>query len=419
MEPNANDNTPNQNQRLVLFVGPHKSASTSIQNFFVEHASNDYKHHHRDAAFENWTWPFWPYAMHPNAFAELVINFRKRDAAWHDERRAELYYTVGVVWETSGNNVIIGEEEFDRMGYTPFSNRNGLRVLQNLIDFLEPPRLDIVVNYRTPRSAHWISIWKQLTQGSSYEGLVCGARKPWEHLNSVGNPLGIVQTLLSKGLLNVTLIDMGGVERAKLDISHVIACDVLNVPCEDGWVEGLNRTGLRANERNHDPGLTSKQIEEIEWVLRQRDCAYMRSLESYIGNGLTILHRDTLWRDCDEAPIEIQQQLQNTTFLHFLLQSQIDCGPEDLGTNITNYIFSFTKTSFHSSVFKTARIKRATPQGKLMMTTPAERSRPLPLDSPENSDLVNHLGDIIAAQTGLLIMVGCAWIYRIRSYLRL
>ena len=324
---NYDYNNNNNNKRLVLFVGPHKSASTSIQNFFIEQTAN-YHGKPRHPAFANWTWPFSPFAKHPGAFGDLVTNFVRQGQIYHDTRRAELYFTASFVWQHSREGIILGHEELDRMGPTPFSNRDGLQAIRNLLQLLQPPQLDVVVNYRAPRSDHWISVWKQLAPNRTYSKFVCRISKPWEYLNSVANPLQIASYILHERIRNVTLIDMSGVADAQLDISHVIACRILRVECLDGWVKGLEHTVWRSNARSLDPQLDDSQINELEWVLQQRDCAYRDELEPYIEEGsLALLHRHLLWKDCDKFSYETQKSFRNTSYVLELLQSQVGCGP--------------------------------------------------------------------------------------------
>jgi hypothetical protein len=315
-------------------------------------------------------------ATHPAAYSDLVKHYPRQEQQWHDSRRAELYYTMSFVWDNYKNNVVFGDEEFDRMGETVHTHRNGLQPLKNIVQLLQPPRLDIVVNYRTPRHEHWLSIWKQLSGGSSpYRGFVCQGTKPWEHLETQGNPLAIVHELLGSlgGNVNVntnwnvTLIDMGGVQRDGLDISHVVACEVLGVPCDDnGWVQGLEHTSMHANNRSGDPGLTNVQLDELEWILRQRDCSYMTELLEHNNNNkqqqqqqqqLTVLHQDTLWQDCDKFESSFQRSLRNTTFLLQLIQSQVDCGRHATDNSTTSQQQAVVRRSSISKLMESSSKK--------------------------------------------------------------
>ena len=76
--------------------------------------------------------------------------------------------------------VIFGSEEFDRFGSTPWSHRNGMLAIYDILNMTQPgmDNFEIVVNYRTPRHEQWISIWKQLTRTNPipYQHYICTDR---------------------------------------------------------------------------------------------------------------------------------------------------------------------------------------------------------------------------------------------------
>jgi hypothetical protein len=100
--------TVRKHKQLLLFVEPHKSASASIQNSFVEHGTN-YTGELRQEAFQKWAWPGSPFAKHPSAFGELVTNWVRKGQSYRDERRAEFYFTAHFVLQYPPN-VILGQE---------------------------------------------------------------------------------------------------------------------------------------------------------------------------------------------------------------------------------------------------------------------------------------------------------------------
>ena len=302
-------------KRLVLFAGPHKSASSAVQEFFMRYAS---KH----PALINWTWPHNPRVrsfLPRKGFAPLVVEYE------NEELRKKIYARLHRLWTNHTSNMIFGSEEFDRFGDTPWSHRNGMLAIRDILEFTKADDFSIVVNYRTPRQAQWISIWKQLTRTHPipYREYICKGDKTkiWEYLDSVANPLGLVQAFRSNKW-KVTLIDMGGVEERRLDVAHVIACEVLKAPCVSGWLEGLEQ--ILQNKKTGDPGMSEEQLEEMEWILRQRDCAYQENMER--DDGITILHRHSLWKDCTSP----NPDFLNTTFLFNLLQTQMKCGKGEI-----------------------------------------------------------------------------------------
>ena len=67
---------------------------------------------------------------------------------------------------------------------------------------------------------------------------------------------------------------MGGVDRDEHDVSHVIACAVLQVPCDDnGWIKGCvgSKSPPKLNMERGDSELTKQQYDGLELILRQWD----------------------------------------------------------------------------------------------------------------------------------------------------
>jgi hypothetical protein len=348
-----------QHRRLVLFAGPHKSASSSVQEFFMKYASSIEEHQHRHPALVNWTWPYNPRrrSYQPRkGFAPLVTEGPGFVQL--------LYDTLLDVWghddddnRTSSSsyhnqNLILGTEELDRFGSTPWSHRNGIQAIRGIQNLTQASNLQVVVNYRRPRQEQWISIWKQLTRtketNNTYADYLCTndpiqKSKLWEYLDCVANPLGLVQALLQQqpqqppqnnnhnnNHWKVDLMDMQGIATQGLDVAHIIACQVLQVPCtSEHWLEGIERPILR-NKKIGDPGLSLEQLDDLEWILRQRDCGYRSYLQHH--PNLQVHYGDTLWEGCDDDDEIISSSsfssslFVNTTFLLELLQSQVGCG---------------------------------------------------------------------------------------------
>lgn len=356
---------------MVVFAGPHKSASSSVQELFMKYAGTGpegklVKH----PSLQHWTWPWNPRRrsyLPRKGFAPLVTE----EIGFH----RLIWDTILQVWnatdaengEFQNPNLIWGTEELDRFGTTPWSGRNGLEAIQKVWNLTRPelPSLDIVVNYRRPHRDQWISIWKQLMRKEEdaveYKRFLCDPEeylRIWEYLDCVANPLGLVQALLDfwdaerkhhhhhhhgddenknmeETLVTIHLLDMKGVADMKRDVGHVIACDVLGVECTaDHWLPDVERPILQ-NAKSGNPGLTAEQMEEIEWVLRQRDCSYRARLQEATTHHddsttrLVLHYADTLWDTCpppSNTATGNTASFANTTFLLDLLQSQLGCG---------------------------------------------------------------------------------------------
>lgn len=354
----SDESTANQHRRMAIFAGPHKSASSSVQELFIKFASNDpnRKVQWNHPSLRQWVWPWNPRrrSYQPRkGFAPLVME----GIGYHQL----IWDTILEVWNATDPNtgeylhphMIWGTEELDRFGRTPWSGRNGLEAMKEVVTLTHPSQVDIVVNFRRPRQAQWISIWKQLmrkvVEGRAYGDFLCDPKeylRIWEYLDCVANPLGLVEALLNfwdqqleifvssstKPKIAVHLLDMEGISSLNRDVGHALACDVLEVNCTtDHWLPNVERPILK-NVKSGNPELTDAQMDGMEWLLRQRDCSYRPTLvqatkrsEQNSQKTLLYLHyADTLWDACfnqDSASI-----LTNTTYLLDLLQSQVGCG---------------------------------------------------------------------------------------------
>lgn len=343
--------------RLVVFVGPHKSASSTVQEFMVQYATGRPRYR-KLKAFHNWRWPVIKSSQIParKQWARLAYTNTDPSTSSNDSFNEDLREALHEAFEKA-SKVAVGSEEFDRFGLVPWSGRDGISAIRQIIDWATPvSQIDVVVNFRSPRNAQWISIWKQLMsmedqddkQSSvSYPEWICnggndprgGIAKVWEYLDCVANPVGLALHLAEAlpAMVKVWLIDMGGVSDRDLDISHVSACHILGLPCRDGWVRGINRT-LVVNPKSRPlHGVSNIQLDEIDWLLRQRDCTYQLRVEEFLRNNrLEILYpRDLSWTQCQTVPIpNALADFQNTTFLLQAMQSQFGCH-SDKSVNLT------------------------------------------------------------------------------------
>ena len=388
--------------RMVVLLGPHKSASSSVQELFMEHASGgpqgDRLHH---PSLANWTWPyhvrrrsylprkgFAPLVTEGVGFHELIWDTMRQ--VWNGSTTA-INTTTTDLPPKSPQHMIWGTEELDRFGPTPWSHRNGIQAIQKVVERMPPTRLDLVVNYRRPRQDQWLSIWKQLYrktetpnennnnnnnnhQGddvSSYATFLCDPNEQvriWEYLDCVATPLGLVAALLEAFSADssfsssssttstrttrttVHLLDMQGIAALHRDVGHVVACDILQVPCTDHhWLPQIDHPIVQ-NSRSRPSGLTMDQLDDMEWILRYRDCSYRRQLLSpppppllvaqppgstpnASASSLFLHYAETLWEGCEEVDDDdddddsMYRYGRNTTWLLEYLQSQVGCGP--------------------------------------------------------------------------------------------
>ena len=390
---------PKVEQRLVLLAGPHKSGLSKVHRFFRRHISNhpEERSYLGKTTLEDWTWPVYPYAVFSeededydrNPFDDLVrINPSLSFLEQQDQRRA-LLSTILAVWghgrvdpdrlspyskftlPARVNHMILGTPEFGRFGATPYSHRDGLAMIQTLMQILQPMESTIVVIYPTPRYWHWLSLVTKLVgRRATYHQFICDSYMTWDHgeqklyynlsweyLHSISNPLGLVQDLVNRGW-NVTLIEtnINGLSSVNTTLTQLIACQVMKVPCTpDGEIErnestleylqGNESIALLGNESKRketlptvDPdeyidyavrsGLTHHQIQQMEEWFRHRDCSYQHTLQHH--PRLTVLFQaetSKLWSNCSKTwhHYSTPVPLADTTWFSQLLQAQLNC----------------------------------------------------------------------------------------------
>jgi len=468
---NDHDQNDDENDhRMVVFLGPHKSASSSVQELFMEHASDGPDgttiHH---PSLIRWTWPYTIRRrsyLPRKGFAPLVtenIGFHKliwetmiqtwtnhhqhhngtnqTDVGQHPNQhnhQSNINSSTNKISTSSPQkqlpqqHMIWGSEELDRFGKTPWSHRNGINAIHQVIQQMPPTHLDLIVNYRRPRQDQWISIWKQLyrpkpnqmvdnsignEKKNSYADFLCDIDEKdrlWEYLDCVANPLGLIATLLEAfptEMTTVHLMDMQGIGEIRRDVGHVIACDVLHVPCTTKhWLPNIKRPIIQ-NRRKGDSGLSTQQLDDMEWLFLQRDCSYRKQLQDHIFlsppqkkandktneshnislSSLVLHYAEKLWDECHIAMQEEETQLifRNTTWLMEHLQSQVGCGPLS-GTAIEDVRKQYQKNKKTpinlSSNPRQSEINSMTVRPSNIDHRPILSSSPLDVQAPDEVD---------------------------------
>jgi hypothetical protein len=287
-----------QQRRLVVYIGPPKTASTSLQTFLADHAGQS-KRRRRKKAFEGWYYPL---------FMGDKNGIRKLHSPNTSPKTAAV--TRNAVKKTlrrqdSSVNLVVASESL--IAYAQILDDHLFDKLSNWTNVTIP---EIVIQSRSPRIDHLISIWKQQTQirgkewhGWSFPQYMCSNRSYQIVRHRIGlfaNPIGIAHDMVHKYKLPTYVMDMAGISQQGLDVSHAFACSIMKVNCTEGnkWVQGLEGVTVHANSRRGNPKLSSKQKEEIEKLFHQRDCAYRDELYDHSLFHLLYRH-DGFWpEDC-------------------------------------------------------------------------------------------------------------------------
>lgn len=332
-----------ERQRVLLIAGPHKTGSTSIQNNMYQWMTSNNKNNNRHPHFKNWSWSgpeevfensnrqehmhgkiFYPFgeALHGCGFGRRI----ELQSEYSCDKLLKLYRDTFKKHWNQGYNLVIGTEAFDWIGadiepiainhllaQMPWNNAANYRG-QSVVNGRNDD-VTVVVKYRSPRVKHLISWWHQCCMKEmTFYQFVLKEMKDYDDRGSrIIDSLQLVERLLEAGL-NVVLIDLSGVIDKGYDLSNVIACDVMKVPCtEDKNILGETEAPVVKNtKRGGNMGaITSDHMEKMEKVIRRRDCAF-KHLEGH--DKLQILYPKDLaevYQSCLEDEGITRKEMNN------------------------------------------------------------------------------------------------------------
>jgi hypothetical protein len=327
-------------KKLVVFAGPHKTSETSVEDFFYKYATGDTGRLPEQQALKDW---IWPQLVGTNVKAKgtephQVFSHLVTDAD-NAALQEEILDGIEEHWDRANKGVIIGNEEFDRVGPNPYTHYDAVDAIQRVVKKLQVPNEDvtIVLLYKTPRVNQWLSIYN-FTEGKydSYTEYMCdpdSTDERWEAIDSAMNPLRIAEVFRNQDW-KVALIDLEGVEQNKIDVEHVIGCEVLGGTCQDGWLENLvNKTFAKYTEFYDDANdktleaLTKEQEDNLDQLFLLRDCLYDTLT---FDDGVEVIYEYTIWNGCTDAPEHVPEVLTDTDLVLEAMRSQTDCNTEPI-----------------------------------------------------------------------------------------
>lgn len=297
---------------MVVYIGPPKTGSTSLQAFLAKYASNDTKKAaaRKSPAFKDWNYPSF---MNNKQGLKFIDTSNKT----HIEIREHL------LKQDPAKNLVLASEHlihYDRM--------LGGKVFDMLSEWTNVEVPEIVLQSRSPRVSHLISNWKQeihykdrFTYKMPFHEIMCseeteGTVTRWlgQHLN----PIGVAHDIIFKHELPIHLMDITGVSQQGKDNSHAFACSILKVNCTEGdkWVEGLQGKQLFLNARKGNPEITPEQSAAMEEIFDQRDCIFYDELYDHPLFHLSYRH-DGFWPDdCSTIEAIPEYVMDPSSMLH-------------------------------------------------------------------------------------------------------
>ena len=150
-------------RRFVIFAGPGKTGSTSIQSFYGKYAIGKLK----STAFANWTLPggagdsVWcGHLCSNNPKRRRIANKAKTMA----EEIKETMKNDNGVMKNQGRSDWPPQNLFWACEFVANATALGKSKLVGLMEDADMTCPEYVINYRTPRVEHFLSAWKQITR---------------------------------------------------------------------------------------------------------------------------------------------------------------------------------------------------------------------------------------------------------------
>jgi hypothetical protein len=119
------------NKQLVLFAGPHKSASSSVETFFHNHALG-YNNAPTSKSLEGWIWPpiYGDLYDRNNAVAPHEVFTLLVRRPGNVTAQGILMNGIEKAWNEAKHGIIVGTAEFDWIGDTRSTHWDGLKAMQ-------------------------------------------------------------------------------------------------------------------------------------------------------------------------------------------------------------------------------------------------------------------------------------------------
>lgn len=339
-------------KKLVVFAGPHQVGANRIHKFFDRFAT-DYADSSTSKSLSVWKWP----TVRSEDDFDLILGLGSDEGEGPPTSRHELFNllftrkedsaiqealmrAIRDSWEESINGIILGAENFDKVGSDPETGYDSLKTIYYLKEDLDLKNKDVtvVLLYRSPRLDQWVSVWQENTSSEEefYVDFVCKGYEDmflYEMLDTAMNPIKLASIYRQHGF-NVVLIDEEGVNRSDGDVAHAFACYVLDgVECDDGWISDLKDGSGETEDpdTNKKLFLEDSDAQNLEEIFRQRDCAYKPDIESDASGYFEVVLQRALWRDCKVVrDSEIGKGLLDTEFVLDIVKSQQGCGSQSV-----------------------------------------------------------------------------------------
>jgi hypothetical protein len=280
-------------QRIVILAGPHdvvaSNVQTNLSEWFIQ------------GLLKHWVWAL---PDNPDTFTNIQGYLDKGFAPLLAAlREDDLFIKTGVapdavieaykskfaqIW-AQGQSILIGAEAIDYIQKPGCTS-----VLDKLLSILPGSTQDVtvVIQHREPRDAHLHFIWQQV--GKAYYFFSDFIKRGAKEYLFMMDSIGLAHKFRSKGIATV-LVDIEGVQKKGISVPHLVACSVLDLPCDpDPKLKGVKHelTLKPQKVRGKDD---VKSMAEVSLVLSKYDCQFVSMLTD---SRVKLLHRLNMFGNC-------------------------------------------------------------------------------------------------------------------------
>lgn len=314
-----------QQQKILLLAGPHKTGSSTIQynSFLISEF------------MEKWAFVD-PWATKDDKFKVVKLGHSKHFAALLFAIRGQLNHPnfvstpvqpdeiinafredIQAKWN-QGKSITVGSEELDFSvaDYEDESGINGTQFLDKLLSTLPANTknvTEVVIAYRSPRAKHFLSLWKEIGVAQWNQTLkeFIFHHESYAHFHTM-DIMPLIKLFQQRGY-KVLLVDIGGVRKQNLKMFQLLACHLMNEPCDTETHIPLKLTEVLAKSTDLQMALYNDvnvrtdgvmdlekhQIEQIEESILQYDCGFK---DDVYGNDLIeIIFDDTFTKNMNQC----------------------------------------------------------------------------------------------------------------------
>ncbi|RYH25139.1 hypothetical protein EON65_15970 [archaeon] len=231
-----------QEANIVLHIGPHKTATTHIQQTFAK-----YQQELSDAG----------YCWQGNGFKKEHHNLAVHLYFNRTHRLPEHQYMFDCL--EIGQKLLISSETF-----AIFANQGSFNTLKQ---YFHPRKIAIVAAYREPLSLFY-SIYTEVNKNKDYAtsfgDFILHYYKKYADAYRYALLMNYEKQF---GRDSIVIIDYNGVKAANQDIAHVFLCDVLRILCDVKITTNLI-------DNRHPSMLPHNVFQMVRTYLRSHDCSF-------------------------------------------------------------------------------------------------------------------------------------------------